>query len=229
MDPFTPFNSSFVDSMKADGTLILKNVRLSYPKLFKAVAMTDANGKPGAPRFGAVFICNFTQEQRKQIGDILIALAQSRLGEGVRLPSDKYCARRGDDTGKPENAGCMVITSSESAENRPTVINRSGRLASGEAEVYAGCMVDAIIRPWVQNNGWGKRVNSSLVAVRFVADNTPFGAPPVDVAAKFGLNASDLAAPTSPDAYADPGAAPGFELSPEPPTSREDDNFNPFG
>lgn len=47
--------------------------------------------------------------------------------------------------------------------------------------LYAGCYVNAIIDLWVQNNGFGKRVNANLYGIQFVKDGEQFGAGAVDV------------------------------------------------
>ena len=40
---------------------------------------------------------------------------------------------------------------------------------------YGGCYVDMLIRPWGQDNKFGKRVNAALVAVQFKRAGERFG------------------------------------------------------
>ena len=41
--------------------------------------------------------------------------------------------------------------------------------------IYGGCWVNILVRPWFQNNKYGKRVNAGVVAVQFRKDDEPFG------------------------------------------------------
>ena len=200
MDPFKPFNSKVEDSIEVDGTLVFRNVRLSYPHIFRPFSQQG-----GEPRFSMAGIANLPAEQRQKMVEIIRALIKRRLGEKGNIPADRWFLRNGDDTGKAENAGCLVFNASEKPDNRPAVYNRFGVTTASEAEVYAGCMVDAIIRPWIQDNSFGKRVNASLVAVKFVGDNTPFGAPPVDVASVFGVAAGQELPAPEPEGLVDDG------------------------
>ena len=209
MEDVKPFTSS-ISFDKERGTFMLKNVRLSYPKLFRPVAFQGQDGS--APRFGANFIAHLPKEEVDRLFSWLKKLSEEKFKR--QIPSDKVFARNGDDTGKPENAGAVVFSASEVAEKPPAVYNRHGKLTKSEADVYGGCMVDAIIRPWAMDNNFGKRINASLVGVKFVGDNTPFGAPPVPVAEMFGVD-PDQQAPEVTDDYPEPPIA-GAATEPDP-------------
>ena len=225
MDPFTPFNSSIEDRMEIDRTLILRNVRLSYPHLQKPYFPQTGTG--GKPKYGAKGIANLTSDDRKKIGAIIQQLIKSQLGANGSVPADRWFVTDGNVKGGEENKDCLLFSANEDETRPPKVYGRDGRQTNKESEVYAGCMVDIQIRPWVQANKWGKRVNAGLVAVKFVGDNTPFGVPAIDSASALGgIDDPNLPAPSA--TTGDPGAAPGFEHSPEPPTSMDDDDFNPF-
>jgi hypothetical protein len=47
-------------------------------------------------------------------------------------------------------------------------------------EIYGGCWVSAVIRPWSQENKFGKRVNANLISVLKRKDDEPFGEGRVD-------------------------------------------------
>ena len=183
MEDVKPFKST-LNFDKERGIFVLKNVRLSYPKLFRPVSFQGQDGS--APRYGASFIAILEKDDADRLAKWIESTCMTAFKR--KLPSDKVFARNGDDTGKPENAGAIVFSASEAADKRPMVYNRSGILTQSDSEVYGGCMVDAIIRPWTMDNQYGKRLNASLVAVKFVGDNAPFGAPPVPVADIFGVD-----------------------------------------
>ncbi len=148
-------------------TLKLKNVRLSaYPALFARPMFEGEAGKYGCkllldPEEHAAEI----ETIKKAIG----ALVSEKL-DGQRLPSDKLCLRRGDDTGKDYQDGYWVL--SANSKTRPVVLDRSKNLLSEDDNViYPGCRVNANISLWAQNNRYGKRVNSEIEGIQFVGDD----------------------------------------------------------
>lgn len=205
MEDVKPFTST-LSFDKERGVFILKNVRLSYPKLFKPVPFQGQEGS--APRYSANFIANLSREETDRLFAWFKKLSEEKFKK--QIPVDKLFARRGDDTGKPENAGAIVFAASETMDKRPMVYNRHGKLTQSDAEVYGGCMVDAIIRPWSMDNSFGKRINASLVAVKFVGDNTPFGAPPIPVADIFGVDPNQ----SLPDAAPADGGSSDYDYPP---------------
>jgi hypothetical protein len=74
-------------------------------------------------------------------------------------------------------------------------------------KMYGGCKVNVALRPWIQENTFGRGVRCDLVAVQFAADGTPFGdtAGSADVTNMFGA----VGATTNPFA---PAAAPAFAM-----------------
>lgn len=186
-----PFNSRLEFVRNPEGVLQaikLHNVRLSYPKLFKPEA--DRNNPASVPKFGAVFIANLSEVEKSELAKFLKDASTEAFKKTI--PADKYFAKNGDLSGKPEYAGCTTFSASEAEKNPPKVYNRHGMLTKSEIEVYSGCMVTAVIKPWLQNNSFGQRINASLLGVRFVADNEPFGPPPVDVATMLGCDPNQV-------------------------------------
>ena len=146
----------------------LKNVRLgAFPALFrKAVFQGEEQDK-----YNCAFLLDPTEHS-----DIISAIEEGiseirkEKWKGAKLPSDKYCMRDGDDTGKDYNEGYMVVKASCKA--RPLVIDRSKNVLTEEdGVIYAGCRVNANIRLWAQDNQFGKRVNAELEGVQFVGND----------------------------------------------------------
>ena len=72
------------------------------------------------------------------------------------------------------------------SNKRPTLIDRDKTpLAEEDGVLYAGCYVNAIVDFWVQDNQYGKRINSNLLGVQFFKDGDEFGAGDTDVTNDF--------------------------------------------
>lgn len=169
-----PRNRNYV--MSENKQLILSNVRLSFPVLFTAKSVND-----GDPRFSANFLLD-KERDAKLIAKItaeINSLIKSDL-EGKKLSPDKVCLRDGDDKDYDGYEGCMFLSAAN--KKRPQVVDRDNSpLVEADDRPVAGDYVDAVVRLWAQNNNYGKRINASLVVVRFRKEGEHFGAPKVDV------------------------------------------------
>lgn len=157
--------------------ITLKNVRLSFPSIFKRASFQGQEGK-----YEASFLLDKKDTKTKALIDAAIeeALAEAK----IKVPSDKRFIRDGDDFDYDGYAGHWSIKAS--SNKRPTVINRDKTPLTEEDDViYAGCYVNAIIDVWVQNNAYGKRVNSNLYGIQFVKDGPRFGSGEIDVTDEF--------------------------------------------
>jgi hypothetical protein len=164
----TPANTPNV-TFREDGCIQVRHVRLSYPHLFKPWGMNDGDEK----KYSSKFLMDKKTHAAdiKAIGQHLGAMQQEAF-KG-RIPNDKLFLRDGDQEGKDTSAGQWVISASET--KRPDVINRDkSRINEEDDIVYAGCYVNVLIRPWVQKNSFGKRINANLIAVQFVKDGERF-------------------------------------------------------
>lgn len=69
-------------------------------------------------------------------------------------------------------------------DRQPTILNMDREELTSkneiEEEFYGGCYVSIVIRPWTQENGYGKRVNANLSSVLKRKDGEPFGEARVD-------------------------------------------------
>ena len=149
--------------------IILKNVRISFPSLFKKGSFNGEETK-----YEATFLLN-KEEHADSIAEIkaqIADLVKVNL-KGAKVPADKLCLRDGDEVEYDGYAGCYSIKCS--TKKRPIVIDRDrSPLTEDDGKPYGGCYVNASIDLWVQNNAYGKRVNSTLLAVQFAKDGTPF-------------------------------------------------------
>lgn len=161
---------------KTKGTFKIKDVRLSYPHIFKPWAQNEGDTK----RFSARFLLD-KKKHKKEIEYLekhFLELQKEKFKK--RIPADKLCMRDGDQTGKPEDEGMMYIQAGE--KTRPLVINKDKSPVTEEDDVvYAGCRVHAQVKFWCQDNNYGKRINANLLGIQFYQDGERFGAERPDV------------------------------------------------
>jgi len=146
----------------------LKNVRLSFPFLFR-----KAVHKGKETKYESTFLLD-KKEHADAIKAINAEIAAMLLEHkpNPKLTSDKICFKDGDD-GREEYAGCMVFKASNNS--RPMVINKDkSPITQDDNIIYSGCYVNCIVSLWYQNNDFGKRINGSLSAVQFAKDGEPF-------------------------------------------------------
>jgi hypothetical protein len=84
-------------------------------------------------------------------------------------------------------------------------------------QIYGGCWVNALIKPWAQNNQHGRTIRWDFLAVQFAKDDEPFGegAVPVDTRQYFGAVAQ--ATPAMPGAAGMAAPVPAAPVPAAPP------------
>lgn len=174
----TQFNSRA--QIVEDGAAIkLFEVRLSYPHIVAPARVMNSTRET----YSGTFICNFDPASRDLVSSVLRGAWKSLLKIKDRditnddIPPGKSFMSNGNHKKQPEYKGFLIISASETTERRPKVYDRNGNLTSDPNACYAGCLVNAIIRPWAQDNEYGQRVNAGLVGVQFCADFERLGAP----------------------------------------------------
>lgn len=155
--------------IRDDGCILVKNVRLSYPHLFQKWGKDGDDKKKYSAKF---HLDKKTHaEDIKLLGQHIAGL-MTEYFKG-RIPNDKLFLKDGANEGKDETADQFVISASE--DRAPDVMNRDkSRINESDDIVYAGCYVNVLLRPWKQENKYGKRINANLLAVQFVKDGEPF-------------------------------------------------------
>jgi hypothetical protein len=159
--------------------LLLPHVRLSFPSLFRhSVFRGEPSGK-----FEATFILDKVEHKT------LIASIQSQIAAMIKeafktktLPADKLALKDGDESGREELEGKMVIKAS--TKKRPMIIGKDkAPITEDDNIIYGGCYVNAVISLWAQDNSWGKRINATLLGAQFHSDGEPFGDAGIDAGA----------------------------------------------
>lgn len=156
-----------------DGLIKVMNVRFSHPHLDAAYKGKDDKG---------VAKFSVTGMLPKSSHAAAKKLIEERIAEVMKenkvkaLAADKKFLKDGDESDKPEYEGHWTISCRE--ERRPPLRDIDKEIVdpSDAKEVfYGGCWGSILLRPWYQNNDFGKRVNSGLVAVRKSKDDEAFG------------------------------------------------------
>lgn len=173
--------------------VILKNVRLSYPDLWKpGKPMNDGD----APKYGGQFIMAMDSEAATVAKNAMIAAAQETFGANWQaivnaMEKSKKCVRRGDDNLTKEGvirdgyAGNLYIVARNRA--KPLIIGpRKGPdgqfpvLTEEGGKPYGGCFVNVKvdIKAMKAKEKIPNQIYATLLTVQFVADGEAFGAAP---------------------------------------------------
>lgn len=161
----------------SDGLIKIEGVRLSYPHLDEPYAGDDG----GEPKFGAVGLlpkATHKEAQKLILEEInKLCVEKKWMKDGKRtIGADRLFLKDGDSTGKAENEGMWTVSAREKVA--PMLRDRANRTVQQKdaARVfYGGCWANLVIRPWSQDNKYGKRINANLSMVQFVKDDTAFG------------------------------------------------------
>ena len=91
--------------------------------------------------------------------------------------------------------GMAYLTASSNADRPPKIVRADGtpidnantmERQQAARKLYGGCYVNAAVRPWPQDNQFGRAVRCELIAVQFASDGEPFGEGEVDLDGVFG-------------------------------------------
>lgn len=162
----------------SDGTILVQNVRCSYPHVDAAWAQEEGDTK----KFSMTGMLNKKTHKAahdliKRVIDKMMAEQKSKGKLKGDLKSDSRFLRDGDDSGKPDYAGYWTISSSENTAPAVRDADRSKMTdpAKIKARFVAGHRVDMLISPWFQDNKYGKKINANLKAVRYRGADEPLG------------------------------------------------------
>lgn len=166
----------------SDGTISLYMVRASYPHvLTKYKGDGDDESKA---KFSIVCLMPKKKSYRAAREMVIDRINELMKENKVKnLKADNKFLRDGDLAAREEYEGMWTINASESKKvavrhkvrdpktGKPKVL----KAGVDDDVIYPGCWVNIVIRPWFQNNKYGKKVNAGLVAVQFAKDDEPFG------------------------------------------------------
>lgn len=165
------------------GHIKISNVRASYPHLDKPYGGDDGKSEP---KYSLTLLVpkHSHKEIEKIIRDRIEVTKREHKTGPLKVAPSMLFIKDGDVDfpDKPECEGMWVISARES--KRPDIYNIEREELTNEQEVrdelYGGCWVSVVIRPWSQENGYGKRINANLVSVLKRKDDEPFGEGRID-------------------------------------------------
>jgi hypothetical protein len=164
----------------------LENVRIAFcQNLFKKGGEYD--------RFDSRFIIPPKHPAVKLIDDAIERVANEHPKWKGKAPAilakiikdgncfflkEDYC----DKNGEPFDGFQGMYSLGANSQTKPLVIDRDKTpLTESDGRPYAGCMVNAQIDVWAQDNSFGRRVNAQLAGVQFYKDGEAFtGGRPAD-------------------------------------------------
>ena len=177
--------STSVDKEKkvSDTTIILRNVRIAFPDLWTAV---QYEGK-GPFSYRATFLIDPKSAEHSLVQETIQKVAIA--GWGVKAKevlltiegqSQKFCYIDGNTKGYDGYENMWALSTSRPQESgRPKVIDqRKNDLTVDDGKPYGGCIVNAKVQLWPQNNKFGRGLRASLIAVQFAKDGDAFGGAP---------------------------------------------------
>lgn len=172
--------------------LMLTNVRLSFPSLFKRSVFQGKECK-----FEATFLIPKDDKETlaKINGAIDTLIAEHKINK-ASIPADKMCLRGGDvafnKDGEPLDGYPGHFSFKASSNQQIQIVDRNKMpIIEEDNKLYAGCYVNAVVSVWYQNNAYGRRINGNLYAVQFVKDGESFGSSPSNAAGMFDALDSD--------------------------------------
>ena len=150
---------------------MLKNVRLSFPSLFK----TEVYAGEDTGKYAATFLIPKSDTKTvTAIEQACKAALVEKYGEGKIPKGFKMPLVDGDEKEYQGYEGQMTIKAT--TKKRPTLVNRDKTpIVEEDGILYGGCYVNASIDVWVMDNSYGKKVLASLNAIQFVKDGEAFG------------------------------------------------------
>lgn len=166
---------------REDGTILIKDVRLSYEHIFTPWAKNEVDpesGKPVAKKYSGSFIMPLYTHRADIISLKAHLDAMALENFKAKIPATNFCLRDGNLKAKDEYAKTWYVATSQTAGKTVQVVDRAKKKLTAETNnnlIYSGCWVNVLIRPWVQKNDYGKKINANLLVVQFVRDDDAFG------------------------------------------------------
>lgn len=196
-------------------SLVFVTARVSFPWLVEPQKTTNQDGSTSLsyncdlifPPTDAGY-AKFMQEYARLAGEKWKENAQAAMQQ-IHLDRKKRCYAQGEEKTNSKTfqtldgyAGMVCITTK--TPRQPQIIDSQGKqidvkndlaIRAEASKIYGGCYVNAVIKPWLQENKHGIGVRCDLIAIQFREDGPAFGSAPVDTSGMFAAVAAPAAAP----------------------------------
>jgi len=191
--------------------IMISNARLSFPKLTEPTAFQEGQIK----KYSADFILDPASDDFKKFMQEVSKMAQVKWNENAgavlqMVQNDRKlrCFGMGSEkidkkTFKPYLGyeGNAYINANNA--NMPQMIEANGKAVdpantmayqAQARKMYGGCYVNVALKPWIQENAFGRGIRCELVALQFAKDGEAFGDGVPDASSLFG-SVTSAAAP----------------------------------
>lgn len=167
------------------GEINIFKQRLAFPALWTPTSVKPTKENPNPTKqFSATFLVPKGSKTEAMINDTIMKVATEKwkkdakeIVESVINNKNLSCWMNGDGIEKRKLDGFpghMALTAKN--KRRPTVLDNTGATTTEEdGIVYAGCMVNAQVEIWAQENTHGKAIRCSLLGVVFAGKGDAFG------------------------------------------------------
>ena len=159
-------------------TIVLKNVRLSFPSLFKKAVFDGQETK-----YEATLLVPKNSAQAKKLQKMAEDFAAEVFGGKEKIPNSlKYTALTDGDTKDYDGYEGMLAFKGGSGQ-RITIVDRDKTpLVEEDGKPVAGDYVNAVVGFWYSSHPkGGKQILGNLSAIQFVKEGEHFGAGGVNV------------------------------------------------
>lgn len=161
--------------------ITLKNVRLSFPQIWKAVGFNEST-PVDQHKFSATFLVAKGSENDRIIQETITEVAAAKWGKRaeailaqIRPQTNKFAYQDGDLKDYDGYEGHMSIKAS--TKTRPILVDKDRTPVTEEDGVlYAGCYVNAVISIYAYDAQGNKGITAALTGIQFVRDGDAFGA-----------------------------------------------------
>jgi hypothetical protein len=161
----------------------LANVRIAYPKVFKAEQYVS-NGKPsGKPRFSLTMLVEPGTHNFNAVNKAILAAATAKWGKdgekklkALRGNSNKFCFLDGDAAEQEWKAGKWVLTAHRNEDQgRPGVYDRDkSPLTESDGKIQSGSWCNVVVEIWAQD-GENSGIRCKLTSLQFVKEDDAIG------------------------------------------------------
>lgn len=202
--------------------IFLSNVRLSFPHLVEPQERTNKDTGKVTSSYNCDFVMppdhpSFVQFMKKY-GELALEKWKDKASAVMGIiQNDRKLRCFGTENDKislktlqpfDSYVGNAFISATKGtapqmiqADGRPVDPNNTLAYQQLARALYAGCRVNAAVKPWLQQNAHGRGVRCDLVAVQFAGDDEPFGkASGPDIGELFGKVAAAPQVPAFPQA-----------------------------
>jgi len=155
-----------------EGHLIIKNVRCSFPSLWKEDIKEDGS------KFGkGIKILLDPTKDAQAIAEIKAEISKickekPKIKQVVeKKGEERMCLKTGDRDEYP--AGCKMLGCGNPGKIMVLHKDRT-RATEDDDPIYSGCYVNVKVDIWGQDNKYGKRINAKVITVQFAGEGESF-------------------------------------------------------